>query len=263
VNPGNSGGPLVNSDGHVIGMNVAIATSRTTGASPEEAGGDSAGISFAIPLGTIEPIVDQLIRYGSVSRGYLGINFEGDGPARVTLDDGMVLTGVRVSGTEPGGPSERAGLQRDDVIVQIEGSPIVTTESLSALVSSGRAGEDVAVRVWRDGKLIDISVTLAPIRNEVLAQRLAEPTQLRLGAMLGRAEQGGVVVLQIWNELPAAKSGLGVGDRLVSINGRPAREWHEFYVMAADAGLLTGQSVRMGVVTRAGEEREIQITLYP
>jgi S1-C subfamily serine protease len=81
--------------------------------------------------------------------------------------------------------------------------------------------------------------------------------------MLGRAEQGGVVVLQIWNELPAAKSGLGVGDRLVSINGRPAREWHEFYVMAADAGLLTGQSVRMGVVTRAGEEREIQITLYP
>jgi S1-C subfamily serine protease len=263
VNPGNSGGPLVNSDGHVIGMNVAIATSRTTGASPEEAGGDSAGISFAIPLGTIEPIVDQLIRYGSVSRGYLGINFEGDGPARVTLDDGMVLTGVRVSGTEPGGPSERAGLQRGDVIVQIEGSPIVTTESLSALVSSGRAGEDVAVRVWRDGKLIDMSVTLAPIRNEVLAQRLAEPTQLRLGAMLGRAEQGGVVVLQIWNELPAAKSGLGVGDRLVSINGRPAREWHEFYVMAADAGLLTGQSVRMGVVTRAGEEREIQITLYP
>lgn len=263
VNPGNSGGPLVNSDGHVIGMNVAIATSRTTGASPEEAGGDSAGISFAIPLGTIEPIVDQLIRYGSVSRGYLGITFADDTPTRVVLEDGMVLTGVRVARTEAGGPSEAAGLLAGDVIVQIEGSPIVTNESLSALVSSGRAGEDVSVRVWRDGDLIDLSVTLAPIRTEVLGQRLSDPTQLRLGALLGQAEQGGVVVMQLWGELPAAKAGLGVGDRLVSINGRPAREWHEFYVMAADAGLLTGQSVRMGVVTREGEEREIEITLYP
>lgn len=262
VNPGNSGGPLVNSDGHVIGMNVAIATSRSTGATPEEAGGDSAGISFAIPLGTIEPIVDQLIRYGSVSRGFLGINFSEDSPTRVVLDNGMVLTGVRVTRTEPGGPSEAAGMRVGDVIVQIQGSPIVTNESLSALVSSGRAGEDVAVRVWRDGTLIDIAVTLAPIRPEVLAQRLADPTQLRLGASLGRTEQGGVVVLQIWTDFPAAKAGLQVGDRLVEINGRRFGQWYEFYVMAADAGLLTGQTVRMGVVTQAGEKREIEITLY-
>ncbi len=262
VNPGNSGGPLVNSDGHVIGMNVAIATSRSTGASPEDAGGDSAGISFAIPLGTIEPIVDQLIRFGSVSRGFLGINFADGPPTRVALDDGMVLTGVRVTRTEPGGPSDLAGMREGDVIVQIQGSPIVTSESLSALVSSGRAGEAVEVRVWRDGRLIDLSVTLAPIRPEVLAQRLAEPTQLRLGAILGQAEQG-VVVLQTFGNLPAAKAGLEVGDRLVAINGRPFGEWYEFFVMAADAGLLTGQSVRIGVIDRSGEEREIEITLYP
>ena len=68
--------------------------------------------------------------------------------------------------------------------------------------------------------------------------------------------------MQIWSEFPAAKAGLQVGDRLVEINGRPFREWHEFYVMAADAWLLTGQTVRMGAVTRTGESREIEITLY-
>jgi S1-C subfamily serine protease len=147
--------------------------------------------------------------------------------------------------------------------VQIQGSPIVTNESLSALVSSGRAGEEVAVRVWREGELLDLSVTLAPIRTEVLAQRLADPTQLRMGAVIGQSEQGGVVLLQIFPELPAAMAGLEVGDRIVEINGRRFGERHEFFVWAADAGLLTGQPVRMGVVTQAGDEREIVVTLYP
>ncbi len=263
VNPGNSGGPLVNSDGHVIGMNVAIATSRSMGASPDEAGGDSAGISFAIPLGTIEPIVDQLIRYGSVSRGYLGINFTAPTADRVTTDDGRVLTGVRVTGVEAGGPSAAAGMRMGDLIVAIQGSPVLTTEALSSLVGSGRAGDTVSVRVWRESGLHDLSVTLAPIRAEVMAQRLAEPTQLRLGAIIGERTTSEAVVVQVWQNLPAAQAGLEAGDRFVRVGDRPVRDLSEFFVFAADAGLLTGQRVRFGVIGLDGVEREVSIRISP
>lgn len=264
VNPGNSGGPLVNSDGHVIGMNVAIATSRSTGTSPDEASGDSAGISFAIPLGTIEPIVDQLIRYGSVSRGYMGINFTTSVADRVTTDDGRVLTGVRVTGVETGGPSEMAGVRMGDLIVAIQGSPVLTTEALSSLVGSGRAGETVAVRVWRDGEMHDLGVTLAPIRPEVMAQRLADPTQMRIGAAIGlRQSPGEAIVTHVWPNFPAAQAGLQVGDRFIRVGDRPVPNLSEFYVLAADAGLLSGQRVRFGVVGIDGVEREISISLSP
>lgn len=263
VNPGNSGGPLVNSDGEVVGMNVAIATSRSLGASPDEAGGDSAGISFAIPLGTIEPIVDQLIRFGAVSRGYLGISFDGENTTRVPLSDGLVSTGVRVSSVEENGPSQRAGIRRGDVIIGIRGNPIVNSESLSSLVGSGRAGDTVPVRVWRGGEVLDLDVTLAPIRPEVLAQRLATPLQLRMGMIVASSDNGSVAVLQIWEGLPAAAAGLRVGDQIVRVDGRGFNGFNEFVVAAADAGLLSGMRVRMGVVGTDGEAREVVVTGSP
>lgn len=266
VNPGNSGGPLTNSDGHVIGMNVAIATSRSLGARPEDAGGDSAGISFAIPLGTIEPIVDQLIRHGAVSRGYMGISFgrAGDGLDRVVTDTGQTLTGVRVADVEPGGPSDRAGVRAGDVIVSVRGSPVFSTEALSSLVSSGRPGEQVEIRLWRDGDFVDLSVTLAPIRPQVLAQRLAQPTQIRLGAILTDAgADGGVLVVQVWDGLPAAASGLRAGDTIVAVAGEPVAGFDEFMVAAADGGLLTGARVPMTVLAEDGSQREIAVDLIP
>lgn len=264
VNPGNSGGPLVNTDAQVIGMNVAIATSRSAGASPDEAGGDSAGISFAIPLGTIEPIVDQLIRFGEVSRGYMGISFGGASIDRVTTDDGRVLTGIRVAGVEDDGPSDRAGIERGDVIVSVRGSPVLNTESLSSLVSSGRPGDEVGVRVWRDGELMDKTVVLAPIRNEVLAQRLSNPTQLRLGAIFAPApDRSGIEVRDVWEGMPASASGLRVGDRITHVDGKPVENLDDFYVIAADAGLLTGLRVRMNVVDPDGTAREIRVSVSP
>ncbi|MCC5822736.1 MAG: trypsin-like peptidase domain-containing protein [Phycisphaerales bacterium] len=264
VNPGNSGGPLVNTDGHVVGMNVAIATSRSLGASPNEAGGDSAGISFAIPLGTIEPIVEQLIRFGSVSRGYMGITFGREGGIdRVTTEQGRVLTGIRVDAVEDGGPSQRAGIRRNDVIVSIQGSPILNTESLSSLVSSSRPGDTVEVGVWRDGELLDLSVTLDRIRNEVLAQRLYRPTQMRLGALIRSDDGQGVRISEVWEGMPAWNAGLRVGDRIVRVDNKEVRGLDDFYVTAADAGLLTGMGVRMTVVGEDGEQREIRVNLSP
>ncbi len=265
VNPGNSGGPLINTDGHVIGMNVAIATSRSIGATPDDSGGDSAGISFAIPLGTIEPIVDQLIRYGEVSRGYLGITFGGvnGGLYRLVTDAGTAMTGIRISGVEPGGPSDEAGLREGDVIVAVSGSPILTTESLSSLVSSGRPGDTVDVRVWRDDSLVDVTVVLAPMRPAVLAQRLQRPTQMRLGAQLRTGAAGSVEIVQVWDGLPAAVAGLQVGDRIVRVGGKSFTGFDEFLIAAADAGLLTGQTVAFEVIGPDGTARDVAVTLYP
>lgn len=264
VNPGNSGGPLINTDGQVIGMNVAIATARSIGATPEDSGGDSAGISFAIPLGTIEPIVHQLVTYGEVSRGFMGISFAGrGGPLDRVLDSaGALYTGVRVERVVDGGPSDEAGIEPGDVVVAIEGSPVLSVEALSTLISSGRPGEQIDVRVWREGQIRDITVTLAPIEPEVLAARFAQPTMLQMGMILQETGEG-VVVARIFEGFPAALGGLRVGDRIERINGKRVAGWNEFFVLAADEGLLTGETVEFGVISAEGESRQVRITLRP
>ncbi|MEM9373475.1 MAG: trypsin-like peptidase domain-containing protein [Planctomycetota bacterium] len=264
VNPGNSGGPLVNTDGHVVGMNVAIATAQSIGAAPDESGGDSAGISFAIPLGTIEPIVDQLIEYGEVSRGYLGIRFGGaprtDGIERVVFEDGSTMTGVRVSGVVPDGPSDQAGLRADDVIVSVEGSPILTSESLVSLISSGRPGDSVDVKVWREGLMRSMTVVLAPILPEVLAQRIATPTMIQLGARLIVGDAG-MLVADLFTDFPAQRSGLRSGDQITAINGKSFPGWNEFFVLLADEGLLAGEAVDLTVLGQDGGTRMVRLAM--
>lgn len=261
VNPGNSGGPLVNTDGHVIGMNVAIATAaNTVGSNPEDSGGDSAGISFAIPLGTIEPIVDQIIQYGEVSRGYLGITFDPSRTERIGVEtaDGTREFGVVITGVEEGGPSEQAGIEVNDIILKIQGSPVTNTEALSSLISSQRAGQPIAVELYRDGEFKELMVTLGLMRPEVLAQRLFQPIQLQLGAVLRQHPQG-MIVVQTWGGLPAAMAGLVDGDVIVQINGRPFESQAEFFVELAEQGLLTGERVQ--VTVRRSDDSLDQLTL--
>lgn len=209
VNPGNSGGPIVNTDAQIIGMNVAIATARSIGQSPEESGSDSAGISFAIPLGTIEPIVNQIIEHGEVKRGFLGIRYNEDDTVRVTTESmpGHTFTGVVVTGTESQGPSEAAGLQAGDVIVSIQGSPILNAESLSSLITSSRPGDRIAVQVVRDEQLRDFEVVLGRMKDEVLARRIDQPIMVQMGMLLIPRSDGRVQVQELWAGLPASNAG--------------------------------------------------------
>jgi serine protease Do len=249
VNPGNSGGPLVNTDSHVIGMNVAIATAASTvGSNPEDSGGDSAGISFAIPLGTIEPIVSQIIEYGSVSRGYLGITYDSSraGRVEVSTENGETIFGIRINNVEEEGPSFQAGVLPSDIILSVQGSPVTNAEALSSLISSQRAGEPISLEVFRDGDFLDLEVTLGKMRPEVLAQRLAQPIQLQLGAVIGRHSEG-VQIMQIWRGMPASMAGLEEGDVIRRVEGEAFEGLSQFFVMVADAGLLTGSSVDVTV----------------
>lgn len=263
VNPGNSGGPLVNTDGHVIGMNVAIATAaNTVGSNPEDSGGDSAGISFAIPLGTIEPIVNQIIEYGSVSRGFMGISYDGSRGGRVGVqtEEGVTRYGIRVTGVEENGPSEQAGIEPSDIILEVQGSPVTNAEALSSLISSQRAGDEITLLIHRDDTTREVPVTLGLMRPEVLAQRIFQPIQMQLGAAL-RPAPGGMGIAQTWPGLPAAMAGLTNDDVIVEINSKGFDGQAEFFVMLAEEGLLSGESVEVTVRDGEGALRKVVLKI--
>ncbi len=265
VNPGNSGGPLVNTDGHVVGMSVAIATARSIGGALDDSGGDSAGISFAIPLGTIEPIVSQIIRFGSVAHGYLGILYDGRPGMleRITTPDGETVSGIIVTGLERDGPSERAGMQVNDVIVAVEDSPILVAESLSTLISSGRPGDMIRVKVYRDEQPVLLNVKLGEMKPQVLARRIAEPVMLRLG-MLILPQTSPVRIYRVWGGLSAAMAGLQVGDEIRAVDGITVENYDHFFVLLAERGLLTGETVTLTIVgADAKASRDVRLSLYP
>jgi serine protease Do len=151
VNPGNSGGALVNLKGELIGINTAI-YSRT---------GQFAGYSFAVPVGIVKKVAADLIKYGNVQRGYLGVNIS-EVNSKIVEEKGLkVNDGVYVGGFPSGGSAaQSAGLKVNDVIVKIDGVPTGSQSKLMELVGRKRPGETVVVTVNRDGEIKDFNVVL-------------------------------------------------------------------------------------------------------
>ncbi len=151
VNPGNSGGALVNLKGELIGINTAI-YSRT---------GQFAGYSFAVPVGIVKKVAADLIKYGNVQRGYLGVNIS-EVNSKIVEEKGLkVNDGVYVGGFPTGGSAaQSAGLKVNDVIVKIDGVPTGSQSKLMELVGRKRPGETVVVTVNRDGEIKDFNVVL-------------------------------------------------------------------------------------------------------
>ncbi|MCD6726957.1 MAG: trypsin-like peptidase domain-containing protein [Solirubrobacteraceae bacterium] len=166
INPGNSGGPLIDAAGEVIGINSQIATGGN--------GNGNVGIGFAVPIDTARKLLPEL-KKGTISTGYLGVS-------GVTVDSklaGLNLPtdkGVLVTAVEPGGPAAKAGIRGGkipaqidgqdvqlggDIITEVDGKPITSSESLAAAISAKRKGDEVKVTALRDGKRRTVSVTLA------------------------------------------------------------------------------------------------------
>lgn len=150
VNPGNSGGALVDTKGNLIGINTAIA-SRT---------GVFSGYSFAIPANFVSKIVDDIIEYGEPQRGFLGISIQ-DLDNEIANDLGIEITkGVHVIEVSPDGAAYEAGLKRDDIIIGVNGKEIKNSPKLQELIGRGRPGEEVSILVNRDGSKKTFKVTL-------------------------------------------------------------------------------------------------------
>lgn len=150
VNPGNSGGALVNAAGELVGINTAIA-SRT---------GSYSGYSFAVPVSIVEKVTRDLMEYGMVQRAFIGVRI-GDVNEAIADDLGMSeVSGVYVTDLTENGAAESAGIEPGDVIMQVEGRKVNNVPELQEEIGKYRPGDDVTVSLWRDGKRKSVEVTL-------------------------------------------------------------------------------------------------------
>jgi serine protease Do len=222
VNPGNSGGPLLNMRGEVVGINSQI-FSRT---------GSFAGISFAIPIDYAYNIADQLMKTGHVTRGRIGVQI-----TNVTRDlaDSLGLPkaqGAAVSNVEDGSPAGKAGLEAGDVILKIDGHNVEGSADLSRTIRSVKPGTKVNLTVWRSGKSREVPITVAEFKDEEANAKASptkgkpqagKPNKLGLSVTDLTAEQkkalkvpGGVVVES--SEGAAAAAQIGPGDVILRVN---------------------------------------------
>ncbi|MFB6249260.1 MAG: trypsin-like peptidase domain-containing protein [Salinibacter sp.] len=169
INPGNSGGALVNLDGELVGINTAIA-SRT---------GAYAGYGFAIPSALVERVVTDLVEYGELRRGYLGVSIQevdADLAAEVGLEE---IHGVYVAGVRGGSAADQAGLREGDVVEAVEGERVDATNELQSAVAMHRPGDVISLRVWREGAVDTFDVTLmgedTPAYQDWLSDQRAQP----------------------------------------------------------------------------------------
>lgn len=235
VNPGNSGGPLFNAQGQVIGINSQI-LSRT---------GGYIGLSFAIPIKTAMQVADQLKDKGFVERGWLGVLIQ---PVTRDLAENFDLDrpiGALVAQVSPDSPAERAGLQPGDVILSFNGAEVEESPQLPAMVSALSPGTEVELEVLRDGKRKQIDLTIGTLEEERVASRgpikrqSADRLDLRVADLsadereqLG-VDEGGVVVTDAGSG-PAARAGIRPGDVILQVNRKAVEDADGFKSLVDD-----------------------------
>ncbi len=231
INKGNSGGPLFNMEGEVIGINTAIISPT----------GGSIGIGFAVPSKTAIPIIDQLQKYGETRRGWLGVRIQDvdDGIAE-SLDLGKVR-GAFVAGVDEKGPAKTAGLEDKDIILKFDGKEIKTSRDLPRLVAETPIGKDVELQIFRKGKEITKTVKLGRLEEasdkkgekSSASKEAGETTKKALGLDMSaltsdiRRKFGikdgikGVVIMRVDGNSRAAEKRIVPGDVIVEVGQEP------------------------------------------
>ena len=266
INPGNSGGALVNVRGQVIGINTAIIPG---GAGP---GGEPSfiGIGFAIPSNTAKHVMENLIKTGKVSRGYLGVSIKSLDGAFAKEFKVPDTSGALVQEVTSGGPADKAGIKIGDVIRKLNGRTIEDSEQLMATVTDINPGTEVKLDILRDGQPMTIHVTLGerPANLSTIAGIGKAPSE---GALRGVTVQNltpdlrdqlgltpdvrGVVIIELDPDSPAAHARLQPGDVIEEINRHPVNSVADFDRWAAGA---KGQTLLR--INRQGNGAYVEIT---
>ena len=235
INPGNSGGALVNLRGELVGINSEI-LSRS---------GGNIGIGFAIPVNMIKAVMDQLIKYGQVKRGVLGVNIYGVTPD-IAKEFGLnESTGALVAGVVQGSSAERAGVKTGDIIVSINGVAMKDAAELRNAIGMLRIGDKVEIGLLRDGKPRKVTALIAE-RGETETSNAAEINKGLEGTDLVDApDGGGVLVKSVQEASPAAEAGLRPNDLIIGVGRTPVATIKAFREAAQSATVLV-LNVRRG-----------------
>jgi len=223
INGGNSGGPLFDASGKVVGVNTAIF-------SPS---GGNVGIGFAIPAALAEPVIAELMSDGRVARGWLGVHIQSIDEALAESMDLEEEEGALVSSVEPGSPADRAGFKVGDVILEFGEAQVEDARTLPRMVGNTDKGDKVAVTVWRDGKRVSLDVILGSLpAEETVALTESEEVDdgtpklgVTLSALSKEAkkhyklsdDEVGVLIVDVAPNSQAAKHGLQRGDIIARI----------------------------------------------
>lgn len=218
INRGNSGGPLLDLEGNVIGMNTAIVTNMGSGG--------YMGIGFAIPSNMIQNIMEQLIANGSVTRGFIGVTLQ---PIDNNLAQSFNLNKVKgalVSDVTSDSPAQKAGLQQGDIILGYDGKEVATISALRNAVSFMKPGSKVTLNVLRDGKEVRIPLTIGeyPDEQDTVFSNTnklgieVKPLTADIARNLGYIDLEGVVVSKVDPNSPAALAGIKQGTLIVAVN---------------------------------------------
>jgi serine protease Do len=266
INPGNSGGPLLNITGEVIGINTAIATQN----------GGYQGIGFALPVNQAARVYNQIIKSGKVVRGSIGVQWQKYDKQDQVMKAMGAANGVLIETVTPGGPAEKAGLRRDDIIVALGGKPVKDGDDLVGRVSEMPVGTETAVTVDRGGKKMDMRLTIAD-REEVFKEDPRFARNRRPGAAPATPEESqttakfgisirdlaeaereglpsdskqGVLVSKVEENSFADEIGLMERDIIVSINRQPVASFDD--VKRIQGGLKAGDGVAFRVYRPVG-----------
>ena len=230
INPGNSGGPLINLKGEVVGINTAIVA-------------QGQGIGFAIPVNMARKVMGQLRSKGRVIRGWLGVLIQPINKELAKKFDLKDTKGALVADVVKGGPADKAGIKRGDVIVEFDGHEIKDFHTLSRLAAESEVGGKVKLTVVRKGSPRPINVTIGEMKSEETAQGEAPSQKVQLGMelqeltpelakQLGMSGKKGLVITAVEPGSPAAEAGLVRGEVILEINQKSVASLKEFEEIA-------------------------------
>lgn len=259
VNRGNSGGPTFNLNGQVIGINTAIF-------SPS---GGSVGIAFDIPASTAKQVVGDLMKNGSVQRGWLGVEIQ---PVTSDIAESLGLKsekGALVSSAQDAGPGKKAGITAGDVITQVDGKDVASPKELARVIGGYAPGKSVDVTVWRNGRNETVKVDLGTLpssdkqasnedSNKQAAPAKAD-TLADLGLTVTKSENGkGLVVTDVDPDSDAADRGIQPGDVITSINSNEVNTTDDVSKAMTDAA-KSGRKAVLMQITRDDANRFVAL----
>ena len=267
INHGNSGGPLVDRDGNVVGINTAIYSPN----------GGSVGVGFAIPSDEAKTIVAKLQKDGSIDHGYLGVQIQ---PVTQDVADAVGLSkpeGALVAAVSDGTPAAHAGVKIGDIVTAVGSENVKTPKDLSRLVADLSPGAKETLTVWRGGKTVDVNVTVGG--NEDTQKQAAVESSGDLGQAAGQPSLGigladltpdirqqlnlphgvaGALVANVKPDKSAAAAGIQPGDVIVSVNDKPVHDARDVKTAVADAGKSGRKSVLL-LIERGGNKTFVAV----